>query len=110
MPGLSSASMTLNVCSPCSSVPAQKRIEASCSADQMTPSDTRNPATRSKSSPGERIVTENDEPLTRISRGSSTASASSRSTGAASAANRVTRVRRTRRPAIDGHLLLCNDR
>ena len=44
----------------------------------MIPSDTRKPATRSKSSPGVRIVTENDSWPILISSGSSTASTSSR--------------------------------
>ena len=51
-PGASCASTTLKVCRPSSSSPAQKRSESSCSGNQTMPSETRKPATRSKSSPG----------------------------------------------------------
>ncbi len=78
--GRSCASTTLKVCLPFSSSPAQKRREISCSGSWMMPSDSRNPATKSKSSPGVRIVTLKDSCPSRISSGSSTASASSRTT------------------------------
>ena len=94
--GASTASTTLNVCRPCSSVPAQNRIAASWSADQITPSETRKPATRSKSSPGVRIVTTYGEPPSRISSGSSTASASSRTVDGLSGG-------RTARPGCGGY-------
>ncbi len=76
--GRSWASTTLNVWTPSSSSPAQNRSETSWSGLQMTPSETRKPATRSKSFPGVRMVTEKDRLPSRISSGSSTASTSSR--------------------------------
>ncbi len=70
------ASTMLKVGSPSEPSPLIVRIDGSSSRSDTTPSDTRKPATRSKSSPGVRIVTLNRPPLTRTSSGSSSATES----------------------------------
>jgi hypothetical protein len=89
------ASTTLNVGSPSAPIPVTTRMSGRSSRDATTPSETRKPATSSKSSPGVRIVTLNRAPPIRISSGSSSASTSSRVRAAS-----PTRTVRTRRLAI----------
>src|SRR5674476_1635594 len=69
----------------------------------MTPSETRNPAARSKSCPGVRIVTTSERPPTRISSGSSTANTSSCATQGSPTFKRTT-FRRTVIPVSYTHL------
>ncbi len=64
----------------------------------MTPSAARNPATRSKSWPGVRIVIVSGLPATRISSGSSTASVSGRRPRAPVVLTRSTGLRTVIRP------------
>src|SRR5580658_5736947 len=64
----------------------------------MMPSVMRNPATRSKSSPGVRIVTESETSPIRISSGSSVLTSSLRQVTAPPAATCITRVWRTVMP------------
>ncbi len=78
MPGARTTSTTLYVLPPSEVAPAQYRIPATSPAACTTPSLTRNPAARSKSSPGVRIVTVSGRPPTLISIGSSAASVSGR--------------------------------
>src|SRR5664280_2958695 len=80
--------------------PAQWRIARRSSADRSTPSVSRKPAVRSKSSPGVRIVTARDSPATRISSGSSTTRVSGRATVRAPS-NRSTCRRAVTRPMTE---------
>src|SRR5690606_8686171 len=76
--------------------PAQYRMVSISSAEPTTPSLTRNPQARSKSSPGVRIVTVSGRPFSRISSGSSAASESTRCVRAASRTRRMRRFAMTR--------------